>query len=245
MNRESTFPYQAANKERVSFDDYAETYKKEIQSSINFIGKSVDFFLKLKADKLVRIAQVHFGGLSDIRVLDIGCGIGLMDTFLADQFQNFRGVDVEPRVIEKASARNPGVAYQMYDGKTLPFPNASVDLAFAVNVIHHITPGGWENFMREMYRVVSKDGLALMFEHNPLNPLTRTAVARCRFDRDAVLLRRGKLLSLFSSAGFEVVESAYIVFLPFDGMLFRKVEELMGWIPLGGQYYVAGKKREK
>jgi SAM-dependent methyltransferase len=245
MNKESPFSDKAGNKERVSFDDYTETYKKEIQSSIGFIHKDVDFFLKLKADKLLEIAKGHFGDRDDIKVLDIGCGIGLMDTFLADRFKDFSGVDVEPGVIEKASARNPGVNYELYDPENsgLPFSDGAVDLAFAVNVIHHVSPTGWEKFMQEMYRVVKKNGMAVMFEHNPLNPLTRTAVDRCRFDRDAVLLKRKKLSSLFSTAGFSMSESSYIVFFPFNGKLFRKIEELLGWLPLGAQYFVVGRKK--
>lgn len=231
--------------DRISFDDYTETYIKEIQSSIGFIHKDVNFFLKLKADKLLEIAKRHFGDLDEIKVLDIGCGIGLMDTFLADSFKDFNGVDVEPGIIEKASARNPGVNYELYDPENsgLPFSDGSVDLAFAVNVIHHVSPTGWGKFMREMYRVVKRNGMAVMFEHNPLNPLTQKAVDTCRFDRDAVLLRRKKLLSLFSTAGFSVLESSYIVFFPFNGKLFRKMEELIGWVPLGGQYYAAGRKK--
>ena len=39
-----------------------------------------------------------------------------------------------------------------------------------------------------MRRVVRPGGLLCIIEHNPFNPLTRLAVVRCEFDRDAVLL---------------------------------------------------------
>ena len=46
---------------QVSFDKYIETYKKEIQGSINFIGQDVDFFIELKANLLLDIAGKYLG----------------------------------------------------------------------------------------------------------------------------------------------------------------------------------------
>lgn len=224
------------------FSAYVETYQKEVQSSINFIGQDVDFFIELKANLIKSIAGRLFKNFKDINVLDIGSGIGLTDHHLAKHFNNLYGVDVEDEVVNKAKEYNPSVNYSRYNGSVLPHDDNSMDLVFAINVMHHVPPGGWNNFAAEMYRVTKKDGIAIVFEHNPLNPLTRLAVSRCEFDRDAVLLNKSKLKKIFTDAKFTVAENSYIIFFPFNKKLFRTIEKTLKWLPLGAQYFVVGKK---
>ena len=227
---------------QVSFDDYVETYRTEIDDSIGFIGQDVDFFIEIKAELLLKLARKNFGSLDKIKVLDIGSGVGLVDRFLKSEIKQLYGVDVEEGVVEKAKVNNPEVNYRLYDGAKLPFEDNTFDLCFAINVMHHVPPGMWENFSKEMYRVLKPGGIAAVFEHNPWNPLTRVAVARCEFDRDAVLLNHPKIKSLFKSAGFKVFDDSFIVFFPFQAKLFRSIETALGWLPLGAQHYVTGRK---
>lgn len=227
----------------VSFDDYVESYKNEVDDSIGFIGQDVDFFIEIKAELLLKLADKNFRDLSAIKVLDIGSGVGLVDSFLKGKIKNLYGVDVEEGVVEKAKYNNPEVNYSIYNGSKLPFEDNTFDLCFAINVVHHVPPSLWENFLQEMRRVLKPGGLAAVFEHNPLNPLTRLAVARCEFDRDAVLLHHGKIKSLFKTAGLKLFEDKFIVFFPFKAKLFRGIESAIGWLPLGAQHYVTGKKQ--
>ncbi|KXK44333.1 MAG: SAM-dependent methyltransferase [Chlorobi bacterium OLB5] len=227
----------------VSFDDYVESYKNEVDDSIGFIGQDVDFFIEIKAELLLKLADKNFRDLSAIKVLDIGSGVGLVDSFLKGKIKNLYGVDVEEGVVEKAKYNNPEVNYSIYNGSKLPFEDNTFDLCFAINVMHHVPPSLWENFLQEMRRVLKPGGLAAVFEHNPLNPLTRLAVARCEFDRDAVLLHHGKIKSLFKTAGLKLFEDKFIVFFPFKAKLFRGIESAIGWLPLGAQHYVTGKKQ--
>ncbi len=234
----------SGSESQVSFDDYVETYRTEIDDSIGFIGQDVDFFIEIKAELLLKLAGKNFGTLNDIKVLDIGSGVGLVDRFLKSEIKQLHGVDVEEGVVEKAKINNPEVDYRLYDGAKLPFGDNTFDLCFAINVMHHVPPGMWDNFAREMYRVLKPGGIAAVFEHNPWNPLTRLAVARCEFDRDAVLLNHGKIKSLFKNAGLKVFDDSYIVFFPFKAKLFRSIEAFIGWLPIGAQHYVTGKKAE-
>ena len=234
---------QSGNPEKqVSFDKYIETYKKEIQGSINFIGQDVDFFIELKANLLIDISRKYLGGTKEIKTLDIGSGVGLVDRFLLKEMKSLYGVDVEEGVVEKAKENNPTVNYRKYDGKTLPFENGTFDMAFAINVIHHVSPDDWENFTGEMFRILKPGGIAAVFEHNPLNPLTQLAVSRCEFDIDATLLHHSRIKKLFNHAGFEILDDAYIVFFPFKSKFFRAAEKLIKWLPLGAQHFAVGRK---
>ncbi len=227
---------------KIQFDNYINNYKDEIQKAINFIGQDVDFFLKLKTDLLAELTENFCVIDSEMNVLDIGCGIGLIDRLLTSRFKSITGVDVEDGVIEKARAFNPGVDYRLYDGRNLPFDDNTFDLAFAVNVMHHVPTAEWQNFVNELHRVVKPGGLAAIFEHNPANPATRRVVRNCIFDRDAVLLPHKRIIELFDKVGLNIVDDAYIIFFPFKGGLFRRAEKFLKWLPLGAQQYVAGRK---
>ncbi len=231
------------NKKQVSFDDYVNSYEKEIQSSISFIGQDHNFFIKVKANRIIEIARKNFSNNDKIKILDIGCGIGLIDKHLSLSFQNLYGVDVEEGVVSHAKAYNPTVKYELYNGSILPFEGDVMDIVFAINVMHHVLPEKWNGFVEEMYRVLKPGGVAIVFEHNPLNPLTRLAVDKCEFDRGAVLLHKSRLKKLYISCGFRKINSSYILFFPFRHAIFRSIEKIFEWLPLGAQFYITGKKR--
>ncbi len=226
----------------VSFDDYVDNYQQKIQESMDFIGVNADFFIQVKAEMVLELVKKYCGHLSSIRVLDIGSGIGLVDRSLAPAIKNLFGVDTEEGVVNRAKINNPGVHYQKYDGERLPFEDHSMDFVFAINVMHHVSPSLWQNFTNEMWRVLKSGGVAAIFEHNPMNPLTRRVVNRCEFDRDAVLLGHKKIQGLFLNSRLTPVEDAYILFFPFRGGIFRGIERVLKWIPLGAQQYVVGRK---
>ena len=80
-----------------------------------------------------------------------------------------------------------------------------------------------------------------MFEHNPVNPLTRLAVSRCEFDEGVELLSRRSTTRLLSESGLVDLEGAYIVFFPSERRPLPTIERWIRRAPLGAQYYVAGR----
>jgi SAM-dependent methyltransferase len=224
------------------FDAYADSYGDEVRHSIAFSKQERDFFTRRKADQLLDLSRRLLGQPAHLSVADIGCGIGSTDAHLAGRFRELHGVDTAPETIKRAAANNPGVLYQSYDGRTLPFPDASVDLAFAINVVHHVAPNERLAFAEELRRIVRPDGLAVVFEQNPLNPLTRFAVGRCEFDKGVVLLSQRLLTSLLAGAGLEAVERRYIIFSTSDRPRVQAIERSLGWLPLGAQHYVAARR---
>jgi hypothetical protein len=94
--------------------------------------------------------------------------------------------------------------------------------------------------MNELRRVVRPGGLVAVIEHNPFNPLTKLAVSRCEFDRDAVLLRAAKTERLMKGAGLLSVESDYFLFFPFKAGIAQRTERAIRKLPLGAQYMTCG-----
>ena len=222
------------------FDKYDKSFGAVVQSSINFSGLPHSFFIAAKVDALRELIATRLHGMHNPHMLDVGCGVGEFHPFVQGMFGRICGADVSAASIAQARIRNPGVQYEAYVGETLPYESAAFDLSVAICVLHHVPPTQWVGFLREMRRVVRPGGLVCLIEHNPLNPLTRLAVARCEFDRDAVLLRAGRARALMADAGLHDARSHYFLLLPSAAPMARRVEQGLWRIPLGAQYIASG-----
>lgn len=210
-----------------------------MEKVVAFSGQDAEYFTALKARNLIDLARRRVGDPAMLTALDVGCGVGVTDHYLVDSFERVVGVDIFDGVLERAAQANPEADYRLYDGATLPLEDASVDVAFAICVVHHVPPANWHAFAAEMARVLRPGGIAAIFEHNPFNPVTRRVVSNCVFDEDAVLLRRRRARGLLRQAGLAPCEDRYIAFLPFGGRAVAPVEAALRRVPLGAQYYVS------
>ena len=141
-------------------------------------------------------------------------------------------------MVERARHENPRAEYSLYDGGRLPFDDATFDLAFAINVLHHVDPRDRRPLVAELGRVTKPDGLVAVFEHNPLNPLTRRVVRSCAFDEGVALLGQGELVRLFRAAGLHVADREYLLFFPWRA---DALERRLTRLPLGAQHVVTGR----
>jgi len=222
------------------FDQYRDTYSEEINHSLAFSGQSHDFFTQVKADYLTQLFADKKWFNGDIKALDVGCGHGLIHPYLLSENANqlqLSGVDVAASVIDVARENNKEVNYLSYDGVSLPYKDNTFDCAFAICVMHHVPPRQWVDFLQEMKRVLKKDGLLVIFEHNPLNPVTQKIVKNCPLDKDAVLIPSKTMKGLMRQAGLQNIKTQFILFTPFARALFRKLDKKLRWLPLGAQYY--------
>ena len=222
------------------FDAYGRSYDDLVEHSIEFAGRDHDFYLEAKADALLDLVRRALGDPASLDALDVGCGGGLMHRFLGP-LGKLRGVDVSVALVEEARAANPGVEYAVGDGTELPFPDDAFGLVFTVCVLHHVAPVDRPPFVAELARVVRPGGIVAVFEHNPLNPLTRLAVHRCAFDEDAVLLGSREATRRLAAAGLRPFERRYLLLTPWRGRVAAGAESLARGVPLGAQYYVAAR----
>jgi SAM-dependent methyltransferase len=221
-----------------TFDAYAEVYADVVNAAVAPVGKTVDFFARMKVRRLLRIAGRINHSIDQIRALDVGCGTGLTDSFLLPQLGSLDGVDVSPEMVRQAESLNLTASYQVYDGERLPFPDRAFDLVFAACVLHHVPPVHWDRFVAELWRVTARPGAAVVIEHNPLNPLTRRSVRACPFDEDAVLASPRRVQRAFRNLGVSRLERQFMTFLPIEGHAVDRVEDAIWWLPAGAQYTV-------
>jgi SAM-dependent methyltransferase len=223
-----------------SFDLHSEHYDETVNEALAFSKLKVDFFVRAKAAYLRDIITAHFGNASTIDLLDVGCGIGNYHSHWIDHIGSLQGVDVSSKCIARAAERNPRVAYRVYDGDRLPFANYSFDAVVTICVMHHLEPRQRPGFVAELRRVTRPGGIAVVFEHNPSNFLTRRVVSNCVFDQGVILLPRQETESLMRREGFEVHPSRFILLLPPFTKLLRRVDYLFSRLPLGAQYFTCG-----
>ena len=99
---------------------------------------------------------------SGARSLDVGCGVGQVVAQLQDAGFEAHGVDVSGPNIERA--RKVSSRCQLYDGRTLPFPDGHFANAGALNVLEHVDEP--EAFIRELVRVVEVGGRIVLSSPN-------------------------------------------------------------------------------
>jgi SAM-dependent methyltransferase len=96
------------------------------------------------------------------RVLDVGCGVGQVVARLREAGFEAHGVDVsEPNI---ARARQFTERCQLYDGKTLPFPDRHFASVGALNVLEHVDEP--EAFIAELARVAEVGGRVVLSSPN-------------------------------------------------------------------------------
>ena len=107
------------------------------------------------------------------RVLDLGCGAGAWLPELARRFQSVTGVDVALRwlIVARKALEESGQDAQLVcaNAEHLPFPGCSADAIVAANLVEHLPRP--DAALAEVFRVLDKDGVALLATPNRLSVL--------------------------------------------------------------------------
>lgn len=225
---------------RESFDRYAHDYESLLAQGTGLFGEPPRYF----ADYKVRCIRRWCRGKEPQRIVELGCGVGLLMVLLGEAFPRTQviGLDVSSESVRVAAQRChqlPNVECYAYDGEALPAQAHQADLVVLANLLHHVPPKRREPLLARLRSwALRPGGRLVVFEQNPYNPVTRAVVRACPFDREAQLLHRGSLVRLCKRVGLQVQGSGYIVFFPRIVSALRRFEPQLGWLPLGGQYFV-------
>jgi 2-polyprenyl-3-methyl-5-hydroxy-6-metoxy-1,4-benzoquinol methylase len=218
------------------FDGFAGQYKDVLDQSLALSGETGEYFAEYKARYICeQVVQAGFSG----RVLDFGCGVGLLSGCLKAQvpLATIHGFDVSGDSIQRIQGTLRAAGVFTTDEAELA---RQYDVIVLSNVLHHVTPAARPAMMRAIGERLARGGRVVVFEHNPLNPVTRWIVTRSALDEDAVLVPRRETAALLTGAGMRVVRRSYIVFFPRPLAWLRGLERFLSPCPLGAQYAVVG-----
>lgn len=220
---------------KTEFDAFAGDYNRALRESLLASGETPDYFADYKAQYLARRNFIS----PDSSILDFGCGIGNLTGALRRLVPGVRvdGYDPSPASLEHipADVKGPG----RFASDLADFPGG-YDAVVLAGVMHHIQPEKRAGVIAESSSKLRPGGSLVVFEHNPLNPLTRRVVDTCPFDESAVLLPARETVNLLTETGLISIQRDYIVFFPSAFRALRPLEPALGWCPLGAQYAVTG-----
>lgn len=218
---------------KVDFDDYTDNYNSLLRESTGFFTENEAYFAKYKVEILRSVVP-----FAPKRLLEYGCGIGRNIPYLRAAFPDATiiGSDISAASLDIARKENPDVEF--FIEPTELVSGDLYEVIFIAGVFHHIPVNERAVVMKTLCQRLVPGGMIIIFEHNPFNPVTRKIVNECPYDRDAVLLKPSELKKLLSDAGLTVQRSAYCLFVPPSWKALLPLEEKLGWLPLGGQYWV-------
>jgi SAM-dependent methyltransferase len=226
--------------EQAEFDKFAEEYLATHAENLKVSGEDPDYFARYKIEE-VRRRWTAEGRAEPSAVLDFGCGIGASLPHLHEAFPQSKvtGLDVSEKSLAIARSRVPdAIDLVLHDGgTTLPLAPGSQDLVFTACVFHHIDQAHHLPLFTALRALLRPGGVLCVFEHNPINPVTRYIVATCPFDENAVLIPARTLKSTLRQAGFSRVRTAYTGFFPGGLKALRPLEPSLKALPIGAQYY--------
>ena len=173
--------------------------------------------------KLFKFLFPLLGLRNELRVIDIGCGVGSNLRLLQSMSSKLVGVDSEMYGLLQVKKSLLPVALVNGDLMRLPFKADSVDLVLASDVLEHLdedTIG-----IREIYRSLKREGKVLF---------TVPAFRSLRGMQDIVGMHKRRyskkeLVTKIEGEGFKIVRSSYFNFFPFFPILIgRRIIYLLG-----------------
>lgn len=105
-------------------------------------GKNLRQFNMMNMRQIEKLLEVLNLG-PDSRVLDMGCGIGILDEYISDQTgAHVTGIDFAAKVMDRANARNSEkrerLAFLAMDMNDLDFPPGSFDTVIAIDTLYFV-----------------------------------------------------------------------------------------------------------
>lgn len=219
------------------FDQYAEQYDRVLGEAIPECLSEDSYFSEYK----IALMAARMSGGKAGRILDFGCSAGRSLPYLDQYFPEAElwGYDVSPASLKVAAERVPRVRlFSDWDA----IAGIRFDAIIAANVFHHIPLEQRQEALARCYDSLVADGQMFLFEHNPLNPVTRWIFDHCPFDVDAEMLSLKTVLDLTGKAGFRSEQHGYTLFFPRPLAFLRRLEPWLIRLPFGAQYYIQAVK---
>jgi 2-polyprenyl-3-methyl-5-hydroxy-6-metoxy-1,4-benzoquinol methylase len=119
-----------------------------------------------KKVRMLRDALLRGGAdaIENLRILEIGCGVGMMATDLINGGANYTGLDISPVAVEQAQKRAPAgkfICSNAYDYSL----HQEFDVVFCTDVlVHLIKDENWIRALEGMKRHVKRDGFIIIKE---------------------------------------------------------------------------------
>ena len=215
------------------------------------------FWHARKLDLVRRVAPPVPGG----RALDVGCGSGVVASFLAEQGAIVDAVDSNAEAIEFAKRQfaKDDLCFHLAPANELAFPDGSFQRIYCLEVIEHLAADQGVELLRTLRRLLAPNGQILLTTPNDggLWPVIERMMdalrlaPRMKGEQHVTRYRLRQLRAVAASAGLETQRCGRFCGLaPFASVLSWRLAEWLdrlGWRlghPFGNLLYLcAGKTK--
>lgn len=154
-------------------------------------GPVVHLNRQQKAQMIESIVSDFMGrDLSDLRILDIGCGNGDISSYFAQRNEQY-GVDI----VDQRKQGNDSFEFHQVESETLPFDDEFFDVVLSHHVIEHVEHQGLH--LDEIWRVLKPQGVGYLATPNKSSPIMEGHVGNDQ------VLRHHQMAPLFETHRFE------------------------------------------
>lgn len=156
--------------------DFALKIIEKTRDDYNLIAPHFDVTRKYPWEEFSEFKKYIRG---EEEILDLGCGNGRLVSFLnkitkvrpllqgSDPCNRYVGLDISEEIIKTARKNHPNFKFLVGDFLNLPFPDDTFDIIFSIASFHHIPSTELRlEALKEMKRVLKKDGIILMIVWN-------------------------------------------------------------------------------
>jgi ubiquinone/menaquinone biosynthesis C-methylase UbiE len=173
-----------------------------------------DYAVASRVAEAERLARMVKAGPGD-RAVDLACGAGTLALRFARHVRWICGLDLTPAILERArrTAAAEGLAnleFAIGDAQSLPFPDASLDIAVTSCSVYHFPDPA--RTIGEMARVVRRGGRVgildiLLLPDDPAISALNTRIEKLRDASHTRTLSRREFESHFLANGLRLLET--------------------------------------
>lgn len=157
------------------------------------------------------------------RILDFGTGCGIFAILLSKKYKevyaidtvdnksqtdpNFKDTPQKQRIIWNDLEKEFGVKFSHYNGLYIPFPDNYFDAISTYAVLEHVSPEDLDIVMKELSRVLKKDGLMFVFKFPRKLSYTEHFMKLAGFGGHDLLYGDKEGRDLFLNDGFTIIRN--------------------------------------
>jgi SAM-dependent methyltransferase len=191
-----------------------------------------------KVEILEEIIRPELGSLQGLSLLDVRCGTGATDRYLAPRVRALHGVAMSGQTLLGPKHNINDAMFASDVEKKLPYEDGEFDVVVATCALRHVPISMRSEVVREMVRVTRPGGIVVVFEHNPRNLLTRFTVNTCDAEQDSPPFPVEEAVGFLKDSTKKEPGFRYFSFSPLRGAIGCSLDRHLRSVRFGGQYVV-------